>query len=258
MVLLKHIKYTIRFSKLKYFKEHFLEQSILKTNINFQKPDWLIQLEHKVEQDFQRWQNEVGNMRNVVGVRNVFELIQFERRVRTEAELMKERIDTNVDRHRKLTKESMKYESDGRNNLEELQQLTGNCLLKQEVADDIESQQLLRQSNKKICDDLQSLVRVLLQHVLAVQDQIVELMNNLRPPVQQQGLTAARIQRFHHFPADESVAGDLCSICLDDDIEIGRSMMRLDCNGQHVFCQGCVEDWFAAHNTCPYCNHVFI
>ena len=73
---------------------------------------------------------------------------------------------------------------------------------------------------------------------------------------QQQGLTRATIKRFHQFEADESLAGDRCSVC-QDDIEVGRRMMRLDCGGQHVFCQTCVEGWFADHNTCPNCRHVF-
>ena len=69
-------------------------------------------------------------------------------------------------------------------------------------------------------------------------------------------LSPARIQQFHQFEADESLAGDRCGVCLDD-IEVGRKMMRLDCNGQHVFCQDCVEGWFADHNTCPNCRHTF-
>ena len=72
----------------------------------------------------------------------------------------------------------------------------------------------------------------------------------------QQGLTAARIQQFQQFPADESLVGDRCSVC-QYEIEVGRSMMRLDCNGQHVFCQDCVEGWFAGHKTCPNCRHAF-
>ena len=74
--------------------------------------------------------------------------------------------------------------------------------------------------------------------------------------VQQQGLTTARIRQFQHFPADESLAGDICSVC-QYEIELGSSMMRLDCKGQHVFCKDCVEGWFADHKTCPNCRHVF-
>ena len=66
----------------------------------------------------------------------------------------------------------------------------------------------------------------------------------------------ATIKRFHQFEADETLVGDRCGVCLDD-IEVGRRMMRLNCNGLHVFCQTCVEGWFADHNTCPNCRHVF-
>ena len=65
-----------------------------------------------------------------------------------------------------------------------------------------------------------------------------------------------RIQRFHHFQADEQLAGERCAVCLDDVI-VGRSMVRLDCEGRHVFCQHCIEGWFAGQNTCPTCRHVF-
>ena len=68
------------------------------------------------------------------------------------------------------------------------------------------------------------------------------------------GLTPERIQKFQHFVADESLVGDQCGVCLDY-IEIGRKMIRLDCN--HVFCPDCVGGWFAGHNTCPNCRHVF-
>ena len=71
------------------------------------------------------------------------------------------------------------------------------------------------------------------------------------------GLTPTKIQQFHQFLADETLVGDQCGVCLGD-IEVGRRMMRLDCDGQHVFCQVCVEGWFADHNTCPNCRHIFV
>ena len=73
---------------------------------------------------------------------------------------------------------------------------------------------------------------------------------------EQQGLTAQRIQQFEQFQADESFVDDQCVICMGD-IEIGRNMMRLDCDGQHTFCQVCIEGWFATKKTCPICRHVF-
>ena len=73
---------------------------------------------------------------------------------------------------------------------------------------------------------------------------------------EQQGLTAQRLQKFEQFQADESFVDDQCVICMGD-IEIGRNMMRLDCDGQHTFCQVCIEGWFATKKTCPICRHVF-
>ena len=72
----------------------------------------------------------------------------------------------------------------------------------------------------------------------------------------QEGLTIQRIQQFELFTADESFVDDQCVICMGD-IETGRNMMRLDCDGRHTFCQVCVEGWFADHNTCPICRHKF-
>ena len=85
-------------------------------------------------------------------------------------------------------------------------------------------------------------------------DNFVHLGNNIID--EQQGLTPQRIQQFEQFTADESFVGDQCVICMGD-IEIGRNMMRLDCDGQHTFCQVCIEGWFADHKTCPNCRHVF-
>ena len=72
----------------------------------------------------------------------------------------------------------------------------------------------------------------------------------------QQGLNPQRIQQFNQFTADKSIVCDQCAICMGD-TETGRSMMRLDCEGQHTFCQVCIEGWFADHNTCPVCRHKF-
>ena len=74
--------------------------------------------------------------------------------------------------------------------------------------------------------------------------------------VQKNGLTPRRIRRFKLFTADESHVGDQCSICMED-FEIGRNMMRLDCDGKHAFCKDCIIRWLANHNTCPICRHKF-
>ena len=72
----------------------------------------------------------------------------------------------------------------------------------------------------------------------------------------QKGLTAERVQKFHQFEADESLVGDQCALC-EMDVEYGRKLMRLDCEGQHTFCQSCLKEWFKNHNTCPDCGHKF-
>ena len=73
---------------------------------------------------------------------------------------------------------------------------------------------------------------------------------------QQKGLPPRRIGSFKLFTADESHVGDQCSICMED-IDVGRRMRRLTCDGQHYFCKECIEGWFAEHNTCPLCRHKF-
>ena len=70
------------------------------------------------------------------------------------------------------------------------------------------------------------------------------------------GLSPARIQMFQLFTANETHVNDQCSICLED-VNVGRRMRRLTCDGQHYFCQECIEGWFAEHNTCPLCRHKF-
>ena len=89
-----------------------------------------------------------------------------------------------------------------------------------------------------------------------VRQQIVRRYLQFLNDEEQQGLTAQRIQQFEQFQADESSVDDHCVICMGD-IEIGRNMMRLDCDGQHTFCQVCIEGWFAIKKTCPICRHVF-
>ena len=73
---------------------------------------------------------------------------------------------------------------------------------------------------------------------------------------EQLGLTFQRIRQFEQFQADESFVDDQCVICMED-IEVGRHMMRLNCDGQHTFCQVCIKGWFADHRTCPVCRHRF-
>ena len=109
-------------------------------------------------------------------------------------------------------------------------------------------------------EHLDSIRSYLLQHNEQMQQSLNllthQLINEGVTYCQQQGLTGARIQKFHQFLADESTMDNKCGICLED-LKVGRKMMRLDCIGQHTFCQNCTEKWFYDHNTCPNCRYVF-
>ena len=91
-----------------------------------------------------------------------------------------------------------------------------------------------------------------LQQFRVVFDEIQQQRN-----VQLQGLSATSIRKFPLITADESHVGEQCTICMED-VDVGRRMRRLTCDGQHYFCQECIEGWFAEHNTCPICRHVFV
>ena len=80
--------------------------------------------------------------------------------------------------------------------------------------------------------------------------------NLLLMDLMRKGLSPERIKQFDYFKADESLVDEQCSICMED-FEVGRNMMRLDCDGRHMFCQVCIEGWFADHKTCPICRHLF-
>ena len=122
---------------------------------------------------------------------------------------------------------------------------------------DVEARQQKVDEMRKELGVIESLEGEMQQQLEIAQQQIVVIRHNLLQQNnvhKQQGLSSARIQQFHQFAADQSQVGERCSVC-QDEIEVGRRMMRLDCH--HVFCQGCVEGWLADHKTCPNCRHVF-
>ena len=89
---------------------------------------------------------------------------------------------------------------------------------------------------------------------------------------QQQGLTFQKIQQFEKFQADESFLDDQCAICMGD-FEVGRNMMRLNCDGQHFFVKSALKNGLLprrvvqfvvicfsnvfSHNACPNYRHHF-
>ena len=120
------------------------------------------------------------------------------------------------------------------------------------------------EANKKQLSELTTEVekvreieRLMDQKFTEISEQGATVLNQIvQARYQEQGLTPRRIRRFKLFTADESHVGDQCSICLED-IDVSRRMRRLTCDGQHYFCQECIEGWFAEHNTCPLCRHKF-
>ena len=121
----------------------------------------------------------------------------------------------------------------------------GNLELKIIITDD----EYIKQKLTQFIEELD-------QFTVQLDEQCSIFINIANAIIKEQGLTSKRIQQFEKFTADESFVDDQCVICMED-IEVGRNMMRLDCDGQHTFCQVCIEGWFATKKTCPTCRHVF-
>ena len=89
-------------------------------------------------------------------------------------------------------------------------------------------------------------------------DFIKKLLDEMQELIDQyQQLFALKKEQLRKglFTALSSVSGK-CVIC-QEDIEKGRKVRRLDCDGRHIFCQVCIEGWLRNNNTCPICRHKF-
>ena len=115
---------------------------------------------------------------------------------------------------------------------------------------------IFKTGDKKVKQELTILIEELDQFLDQLSENFHNFVDSVSNIIYKQGLTPQRIKQFERFTADDSFVGDQCVICMGD-IEIGKNMMRLDCDGQHSFCQVCIERWFAAKKTCPICRHVF-
>ena len=115
---------------------------------------------------------------------------------------------------------------------------------------------------KYVADDeyvkqkLTQFIKELDQFIVQLIEQRSNFVNSVNAIIRQPGLTPQRIQHFDKFTADESFVGEQCVICMGD-IEVGRNIMRLDCDGHHTFCQVCIKTWFTNKKTCPTCRHEF-
>ena len=115
---------------------------------------------------------------------------------------------------------------------------------------------ILKAGDKKVKKELIILIMDVYPFILQLNQKLSNFVNFVNDLIDKQGLIPQRIQQCEQFTADESFVGNQCVICMED-IEIGRNMMRLDCDGQHTFCQVCIERWFDEHKTCPTCRHEF-
>ena len=95
---------------------------------------------------------------------------------------------------------------------------------------------ILISGKEKLKQELKLLIEELDQFVVQLVEQCSYYVNCVNEIIEQQALTPERIHQFDKFTADESFVGEQCVICMGA-IEIGRNMMRLDCDGQHTFCQ---------------------
>ena len=127
----------------------------------------------------------------------------------------------------------------------------------------IKESKKLNTNKKRLCQlttkvqQLQEIERLMKQKFMEIFERIANRFDRMREArCKQLGLTQRRIERFRLFVADETHVSDQCSICMED-IDVGRRMRRLTCDGQHYFCQECIEGWFTEHNTCPLCRHIF-
>ena len=166
----------------------------------------------------------------------------------------------NIDNSEKLLKENLskfKLSIESKNNKlksNKVQIITRLSIVRLQKNITKTQRAVIKKQNKKEClnttvNFCKRVQNELQQQVERVQLQVVEKKRQLL-----KGLSPETIKQFYHFAAGESLVGDQCSICMEN-IEVGRKMIRLDC--KHVFCQVCIEGWFADHNTCPNCRHVF-
>ena len=114
---------------------------------------------------------------------------------------------------------------------------------------------ILNISNEKIKEELELLILEVEQFQVQLFEKFGKFCVFVNGIVNEKKRLGSRIiQQFERFTADESFVGDQCVICMEE-IELGRNMMRLNCDGQH--CHVCIERWFKDHKTCPTCRHAF-
>ena len=223
----------------KYFQEKIedVRKKIVDKKNDIENQTFSEKLQHQFLKLYRNWQDDYED------VTDVYDLQDFESNLLESKEQSQSKIEKQLEINNKEIEEKLKIiklsqikakkekSNNIRNGVDELVQ-------------DIEQLEIENEEIKKLQRELQ-------QKVEEFQQQIADKKQQLH-----QGLTPARIQKFSLYLPDESSVGDQCGICLKN-IEINTKMMRLDCKGQHSFCQYCTEKWFADNNTCPICRHKF-
>ena len=137
-----------------------------------------------------------------------------------------------------------------RHYLSMIRKLEQECAKLEQLERELQDQADIMQERIEVNFEMQSMIRLF-------ENQITASGHSSQRAVQHRskGLSLETIQKFDQFQAEELVSGE-CGVCLEN-IQVGMTMIRLDCKGGHVFCKDCIEKWFADHKTCPNCRFYF-
>ena len=216
------------------------------------------QLKQNLEDLYQKWQFDLQNMRNL-NQANLF-LQEHEERYIHFHDFFKNKFDAlrkTVENERDESKRVLElYHQEV--SAHGIEAVSKNAEIVRQMIESSVKLRIVREKCEKEDKWLSALREKFYIKSSEALQQFRVVFNNIQrqQDVQLQGLSARSIRRFQLFTADESCFDDKCSICMED-IDVGRRMRRLTCDGKHYFCKECIEGWFAEHNTCPLCRHKF-
>ena len=220
---------------------------------------------------FRSWQNSLQNLNGINEVDTFYnelgqQRLQFRNKIENRIKYLynlndvynKEdrtfaKIVKNLNRSRgEINKTLNVYEKDvKRFNLRE----QNNKVITQYNQKMAENAKRIKQNLKEV-DNLEKIRVELFEKYRKISLHARKILQNLQQRRIQQGYSSRKFKKFPLFTADQSHVDDQCSICMDN-FEIGRNMVRLNCDGKHTFCKDCIIRWLANHNTCPICRHNF-